>query len=66
MIDRSLRVWSGYHSRSAARDLGVELTAEDPTLLLYYQNRLVPFAEQVAGAESIAAAREIGAMGVRR
>ncbi|MFW5920397.1 MAG: 1-acyl-sn-glycerol-3-phosphate acyltransferase, partial [Polyangiales bacterium] len=37
MVERVLDVWNGYHSRVAARDLGTEITAEDPTLLLYYQ-----------------------------
>ena len=66
MIQRSLAVWNGYHSRTAARDLGVEITAEDPTLLLYYQNRLVPFAEAIAPDEEMSAARELSVLGVAR
>jgi glycerol-3-phosphate O-acyltransferase len=65
LLNRALSVWSGYHSRVAARDLGVEITAEDPTLLLYYQNRLVSFAEAIAPPELQEAAREIGQIGVK-
>ncbi len=66
ILRRALEVWNGYHSRSAARDLGVEVTAEDPTLLLYYQNRLVQFATELAGPADQEAAREIGAVALRR
>ena len=66
ILRRALEVWNGYHDRTAAKDLGVEITAEDPTLLLYYQNRLVPFAVDLAGAADQEAAREIGATGVGR
>lgn len=59
IVDRALRAFTGYHSRAAAIDLGVEVTAEDPTLLLYYQNRLVPFATAIADETNAAAAREI-------
>ncbi len=65
IVDRALSVWNGYHRRTAARDEGAEVTAEDPTLLLYYQNRLVPFAERVADADDVAAAREISALEIR-
>ena len=36
------------------------------TLLLYYQNRLVPFAVDVCGSEHESAAREIAQLGVTR
>lgn len=65
LLKRALGMWNGYHSRTAARDLGVEVTAEDPTLLLYYQNRLVSFAEAIAPPDQLEAAREIGQIGVR-
>tara|TARA_B100001750_G_scaffold231410_1_gene229554 strand:- start:2152 stop:3471 length:1320 start_codon:yes stop_codon:yes gene_type:complete len=65
IIDRALRVWNGYHTRMAAKDVGDQVIAEDPTLLLYYQNRLVPFATRVAGEHEVAA-REIARMGVVR
>jgi glycerol-3-phosphate O-acyltransferase len=66
MLERGMDVWNGYHSRVAARDAGTSIVAEDPTLLLYYQNRLVAFAEELAGEEDTQAAREIHALGVWR
>jgi glycerol-3-phosphate O-acyltransferase len=63
IVSRALRVWNGYHDRMAAKDVGKEIVAEDPTLLLYYQNRLVPFATRVAG-EHARAAREIAQLGL--
>jgi glycerol-3-phosphate O-acyltransferase len=65
IVARALDIWNGYHSRVAARDLGTEITAEDPTLLLYYQNRMVPFAERIAPEPEMPAAREIGTMEVK-
>lgn len=65
LVDRALDVWNGYHSRTAAKDLGVEITAEDPTLLLYYQNRMVPFATDIAGPDHAEAARIIHTIGNR-
>jgi len=62
IVDRALKAFSGYHSRPVALEVGAEITAEDPTLLLYYQNRLVPFATEVAGAGDTQAAREIESM----
>ncbi|MFW6067803.1 MAG: hypothetical protein ACOC97_05640, partial [Myxococcota bacterium] len=66
ILGRALDVWNGYHSRVAARDMGTAITAEDPTLLIYYQNRLCAFAEEMAGEPDRAAAREIHALGVWR
>ncbi len=60
IIYRCLSIWNGYHRRVAARDDGRDIIAEDPTLLLYYQNRLVPFAEAIAPEAMKDAAREIG------
>ncbi len=60
-FERATATWDGYHTRSVAR-LGADnqIVLEDPTLLLYYQNRLVPYAEQLAGSEAeLRAAREI-------
>ncbi len=65
IVARALRVWNGYHTRMAAKDVGREIVAEDPTLLLYYQNRLVPFATRVCG-EHERAAREIAQLGLVR
>ena len=63
IVDRALRAFSGYHSHAAAREIGAEVTAEDPTLLLYYQNRLVTFASEIAPPAELAAAREIEKLG---
>jgi glycerol-3-phosphate O-acyltransferase len=63
IVDRALRAFSGYHSHPAAREIGAEVTAEDPTLLLYYQNRLVTFAADIAPESELAAAREIEKLG---
>ncbi len=67
LVERALAVWNGYHTRVAAKVLGADVSAEDPTLLLYYQNRLVPFATRVVThAEDEAAAAEIARIGGRR
>jgi glycerol-3-phosphate O-acyltransferase len=66
LLDRALSVWSGYHDRIAARDLGGEVTVEDPRLLLYYQNRMVPFAADLATDEYREAALDIASMQVPR
>jgi glycerol-3-phosphate O-acyltransferase len=64
LLERAMKVWDGYHTRTVARQLGTEIVAEDPTLLLYYQNRLVDYAEALACDEDRAAAREIALLGV--
>ena len=51
-----------YHARPALGQDGGRVTAEDPALLFYYQNRLVPFADQIAEADYEGAAREIRAL----
>ena len=67
-LERALAIWDGYHSRTVARvgengDEDGQIVIEDPSLLLYYQNRLVPFAEQLAGSEAqLRAASEIAAL----
>ncbi|MBX3251984.1 MAG: 1-acyl-sn-glycerol-3-phosphate acyltransferase [Myxococcales bacterium] len=67
LVDRALAVWNGYHQRVAARALDATITAEDPTLLLYYQNRLVPFANLLVTDEADrAAAQEIARIGGAR
>ena len=42
------------------------IVIEDPTLLLYYQNRLVPFAEDIAGEGQEEAARFLSRIGAKR
>jgi glycerol-3-phosphate O-acyltransferase len=46
-LERALSSW-GYHSKTVVGDAGEQLVIEDPTVLLYYQNRLVDFAEALA------------------
>ena len=68
LLERSLALWNGYHSRVAAEVADGEVMISDPTLLLYYQNRMIPFAQRIAGPdpEDVAAAREICRIGVHR
>jgi len=66
VVERALTAFKGYHDRIAALDVGAEITAEDPTLLLYYQNRMVQYAEDIADQPNLNAAREIAQMGRER
>ncbi|MCA9536187.1 MAG: 1-acyl-sn-glycerol-3-phosphate acyltransferase [Myxococcales bacterium] len=69
LIERALQVWLGYHKRIAAREVGDYVSAEDPALLIYYQNRLVPFATLLAAdldAATQHAAQEISRLGAHR
>jgi len=63
LIDRVIAVWDGYHTRSVARQVGPDIVAEDPTLLLYYQNRCLDWAHELAGDEDAEAAHEIFLIG---
>ena len=65
LLERSMRIWDGYHTRVVARHVGPNVVAEDPTLLLYYQNRLLDYAEAIASDDDQAAAREIHLLGVK-
>ncbi|HVI00069.1 MAG TPA: 1-acyl-sn-glycerol-3-phosphate acyltransferase [Enhygromyxa sp.] len=62
-FERATDIWDGYHSKTVARVDGGQIVLDDPGLLLYYQNRLVPFAEAIAGEHEQRAAREIAALG---
>ncbi len=62
LLDRALRIWSGYHRRMAVHDLGGAIRIENPMLLAYYQNRLLPWARQVAAPEQAEAARQLAAL----
>ncbi len=65
ILDGVLATWAGYHSaRQVARVQSGSLIAEDPNLLLYYQNRLRPFATAIAGDDEAdqVAARELAGM----
>ena len=64
ILARALSTWT-YHTRLPVRDLGPELVAEDPMLLLYYQNRMANLAVEVADEPNLAAAREIRDLSVQ-
>jgi glycerol-3-phosphate O-acyltransferase len=66
LVARALEIWSGYHERTAAHVERGNVVIDEPMLLLYYQNRLTPFAEMVASEQTRAAATEIFAMGDAR
>jgi glycerol-3-phosphate O-acyltransferase len=66
LLERALSFWNGYHDSTAARREGDRIIIGDPSLLLYYQNRLVPFAEDIASPDQLQAACEIQNLGVDR
>jgi glycerol-3-phosphate O-acyltransferase len=59
IVDEALRAWRDYHTRTVAEPAGDEVRIEDPNLLLFYQNRLLPWAEELATEETLAAVRTI-------
>lgn len=66
LLDRALSFWNGYHDSIAASLDGDHVVIGDPSLLLYYQNRLVPWAEEIATPDQLRAACEIQKLGVHR
>ena len=66
LLERALSFWNGYHDSTAASRQGNRIIIGDPSLLLYYQNRLVPFAEDIASPDQLEAACEIENLGVHR
>lgn len=64
LLERTITQWDGYHTRTVARRVGGDVVAEDPTLLLYYQNRVLDYATEIASGPDTAAAREIALLGV--
>ncbi len=62
IVARALEIWSGYHERTAAHVERGSVVIDDPLLLLYYQNRLMPFAEILGSDASRRAAAEIYAL----
>lgn len=64
ILEGVLETWAGYHAaRPIARVQSGSLIAEDPNLLLFYQNRVRPFAQDIAGdheADRIAAREIVG------
>ncbi len=65
LVERALQFWTGYHTLPVATRVGAEVVCEDPALLHYYGNRLVPFATRIAPASLAAAAGELARMGRR-
>ncbi len=67
VLERCLATWDGYHLRPVARPSSGSILAEDPNLLLYYSNRVRPFALDIAGGVEAdrVAARDISVMEVR-
>ena len=63
IVSDALAAWRDYHTRTVAREVGADIMIEDPNLLLFYQNRVLPWAEELATPETLAAARSIAAMG---
>lgn len=63
LVDRVKAALSGYHQRTVLTETNGTLTLDDPTMLLYYQNRLVAYAERVASDAQLPAAREIARIG---
>jgi glycerol-3-phosphate O-acyltransferase len=59
LLHRVLEIFHGYHAHVAIHRDGDRVVLDEPTLLLYYQNRLIPFAERIAPPGRIEAAREI-------
>lgn len=66
LLEQSLSFWNGYHDATAASRDGNDVVVGDPSLLLYYQNRVVPFAERIADANQHKAACEIESLGAHR
>ncbi len=66
LLERALGFWNGYHDSTAASLEGDQVVLRDPSLLLYYQNRLVPFAQDIAQPDQLEAACEIESLGVLR
>ncbi|MEM8606371.1 MAG: 1-acyl-sn-glycerol-3-phosphate acyltransferase [Myxococcota bacterium] len=66
LLEQALTFWNGYHNATAASPQDSDIVVGDPSLLLYYQNRLVPFAERIADSGQHKAACEIEALGVHR
>ncbi len=64
ILEGVLTTWGGYHSRRIVRMQSGSLIAEEPNLLLFYQNRLRSFAPDLAGEDEAdrVAALEIAGM----
>lgn len=63
LVDRVKAAFEGYHERKILVENDGLLTLEDPTMVLYYQNRVVAYAERLASEDTLGAAREIARLG---
>jgi glycerol-3-phosphate O-acyltransferase len=63
LVDRVMKAFVGYHRKTLLTEQDGVIVIEDPTLCLYYQNRLNAYAERIADAEHLPAAREIARLG---
>jgi glycerol-3-phosphate O-acyltransferase len=63
LVDRVMKAFVGYHRKTILTEHDGVIVIEDPTLCLYYQNRLNAYAERIADAEHLPAAREIARLG---
>ncbi len=59
IVMRALHAWQGYHRRQSATLTGGQVRILDPLLLYYYQNRLVPWCEELSPSLTPEAVREL-------
>ncbi len=59
LVSRVMAAFSGYHQRTILTETNGVITLDDPTMLLYYQNRMLAYAERIASDAQAPAAREI-------
>lgn len=63
LVDRVIQAFVGYHRRAVLTERDGVVVLEDPTLCLYYQNRMNAYAERVADEAHLPQAREIARIG---
>ena len=63
LVDRVVQAFVGYHRKTILTEQDGAVVVEDPSLCLYYQNRLNAYAERIADDAHLPAAREIARLG---
>jgi glycerol-3-phosphate O-acyltransferase len=63
IVDRVIQAFVGYHRKTILTEQDGMVVVEDPTLCLYYQNRLNAYAERIADDAHLPQAREIARIG---
>jgi glycerol-3-phosphate O-acyltransferase len=63
LVDRVIQAFVGYHRKTILTEQDGTVVIEDPTLCLYYQNRLNAYAERIADDAHLPEAREIARLG---